>query len=97
MLAAGHERRQKRAIRALDGTIERCNARWQKWLDADGRYDDVNAEIESFNRNYLFERNAALKYVPHNQVDPQTRDPIGPANLIARYPFASIPGANPTA
>ena len=90
--AAGHTRREKRARSILEATIARCNVRWKKWLHAEGRFDAVNAEIESFNRNYISERIAALKYVPHNEALAQEasskRTPMGPPDVLERYPFA---------
>jgi hypothetical protein len=88
----GHARREKRARAVVEGTIVRCNARWQKWLDAEGRFDGINAQIKSFNRNYVSERIAALKYVPHFEVLAQeescNREPVGPRDVFERYPFA---------
>jgi hypothetical protein len=85
--AAGRPRRERRARKRLDETIERCNARWMKWLEADGRFDEVNAEIDGFNRYYMQERQAALKYVPLWAARVADKSPLGPPEILAKLPL----------
>ena len=83
--AAGHPRRERRLRARLEETVERCNARWRKWLEAEGRFDDVNREIDGYNRYYLLERQAALKYVPFHAVRAEPKQPLGPDDVLSRY------------
>lgn len=87
--AAGQPRKERRLRRRLEETVERCNARWRKWLEAEGRFDDVNREIDDFNRYYMLERQAALKYVPLSAVGMEQRRRLGPGDLLARYCWMS--------
>ena len=83
--AAGRPRKERRLRTRLGETVARCNARWMKWLEADGRYDEVNREIEGFNRYYALERLAALKFVPLWAAGVPPGEPLGPADVLARY------------
>jgi hypothetical protein len=82
-------RREGRSFAVVEATIERCNARWKKWVEADDRFDAVNAEIEAYNRHYPVERNAALKHVPLDQVTFEPKASLGPADVYARFPLAT--------
>lgn len=88
-LAAALARKKERAQRRLDETVDRCNARWRKWLEADGRYDAVNRQIDDFNRYYNLERQAALKHVPMSFVRADPKDHLGPEDLLQRYRLMS--------
>ena len=81
--------REGRSEAVVRGTIERCNARWRKWVEAEDRFTRINAEIAAYNENYPDERQAALKHVPLDQVTFEPRDPIGPDDLYARFPLAT--------
>lgn len=81
--------REGRSEAVVRGTIERCNARWRRWVEADDRFARINAEIAAYNEYYPEERQAALKHVPLDQVTFEPRAPLGPDDLYARFPFAT--------
>jgi len=83
--ARGHPKKEMRLQKRLAETVARCNARWIKWLEADGRFDAVNREIEGFNRYYMLERQAALKWVPLKAAQVEKKKPLGSADVLARF------------
>ncbi|MHC4940514.1 MAG: hypothetical protein ACYTHK_16365 [Planctomycetota bacterium] len=88
-LDAAPPRKRGRYEKRLDETVQRCNARWKKWLEADGRFDHVNAEIDGFNRYYVQERQAALKYLPLWAAHVEDKPPFGPEDVLAVYCWMS--------
>jgi len=90
--AAAGARASERAERVLAGTVDRFNARWAHWLKKDGRYAAVNAEIEGYNRWYAVERQCAVKYVPLDSIRQEKRAPLGPDDLLARFPLLGPDG-----
>jgi len=90
--AATGERARERARHVLAETVDRFNARWAHWLGKDGRYAAVNAEIEGYNRWYAVERQCAVKYVPLDSIRQEKRAPLGPGDLLARFPLLGPDG-----
>ena len=60
-------REQGDDVRLAEAT-ERFNRKWTEWVEDEERYVHINAEIESFNKNYMLERQAALKYLSLKEV-----------------------------
>ena len=83
--AKDNPKRARRMQKRLEETIARCNARWTKWLEAEGRFDAVNREIDGFNRYYMLERQAALKWVPLKAAQVEKKSPLGPKDVLARF------------
>jgi len=87
--AAGSPRKERKLRARLEGTVARCNARWKKWLEAEGRFDEVNGEIEGYNRYYVQERQAALKYLPLWAARADDKPLLGPDDVLQRYRWMS--------
>jgi len=82
-------RREERSPAVIEATVLRCNARWKKWVDAEDRFEAVNATIEAYNRDFPAERNAALKYVPVNRATFEPKNLLAPQDLYERFPLAT--------
>lgn len=80
-----------RARDRLRDSIRRFNAAWETWLDEEAPLNEVNEQVEGYNRHWAFERQCVAKYVPLDKLGFRRREPLTREDLLDRYPLLPMP------
>jgi hypothetical protein len=89
--ARGRKNAPDVAAARLRESVARFNRRFLRWIDDEAPLDRANREIEGYNRYYALERQAALRYVPADQVRFEKRKLLTRDDLLAAFPLLPEP------
>lgn len=87
-------RRRRAVARDLAASVDRFNRRWPKFLDGLD-LDAINATIDRYNRNYLLEKECALKSARLAARHFTPRPRLTREGLLDQYPTLTAPELNP--
>jgi hypothetical protein len=79
-------RRRDRARANLRASIARFNRLWERWIVEESPVEDVNREIEAYNRFYPFERECAVRWVPLDRLEFEKRGLLTRDEIRVRFP-----------
>ncbi|MHC4472845.1 MAG: hypothetical protein ACYTDY_00695 [Planctomycetota bacterium] len=88
---AHRKRELDRALGSLGESVRRFNREWRRWLEEEAPLSEVNAQVEGYNKNYAFEKQCAVKYVPLNRIRAEKKRPLTVEDLLDRFPFLPEP------
>ena len=77
----------QRSLEALGESVARFNSRWRRWVEEEAELDELNRQVDGYNRHYRDERQAALRYVPVNKVGFEPKPPVTTEDVLARLPL----------